>query len=172
MQQLCLTGFAPGDLADRLFNALDVPFAGLRIAPFTLDGAMAGDVLCMCPPSISPGTARIPCRIRLTQERSVLVPQVLEEIAVPALHAAMRVQSPILLDGLTAELLMCAPFAQAICQCLQSDRPVIVTADDVAARMLQASLPDGQLLILPVPQDAAGQATLLEELIPEAMLRF
>lgn len=172
MQQLCLTGFAPGDLADRLFNALNVPFAGLRIVPFTLDGAAAGDALYLCPPSIGPGAARIPCRIRLTQERSVLVPQALEEIAVPALRSAMRVQSPILLDGLTAELLLCAPFAQSVCQCLQSDRPVVLTADEDAARMLQAALPDGQLLILPVPQDAAGQAALLEELIPEAALRF
>lgn len=172
MQQLCLTGSEAGTIAGRLFNALNVPPAGLRIAPFAVDGTTAGDAVYLFPPAIAPGACCVPCRIRLTQERTVIVPEVLQEVAVPALRAAMRVQSPILLQGLTADLLMCAPFAQAVCQCLQGDRPVVVTADDVAARMLQAALPEAQLLCFAVPADADGQASLLEALIPEAALRF
>lgn len=172
MQQLCLTGSAPGVIAARLFNALNVQPTILRIAPFDLDGATAGDALYLYPPAIAQGACCVPCRIRLTPERAVLVPQVLEEVAAPALRSAMRVHSPILLDGLTAELLTCSPFAQAVCQCLQSERAVVITADDVAARMLRAALPEPQLLCIAVPEDEAGRAALLEMLIPEAALRF
>ena len=172
MQQLCLTGYQPDVLAGRLFHALDVQPAGLRIAPFSVDGVPAGDAVYVFPPAIAPGACCIPCRIRLTQERSVLIPQVLEDVAVPALRSAMRVQSPILLTGLTADLLDCAPFAQAVCDCLQSNRAVVLTADALAARMLQAALTGTQLLCFDSPADAAGQAALLEELIPEAALRF
>lgn len=172
MQQLCLTGSVPGVIADRLFNALNVQPASLRFAPFDLDGVTVGDALYLYPPAIAQGACCIPCRVCLPQDRAALVPQVLEKVAVPALRSAMRVHSPILLDGLTAELLSCSSFAQSVCQCLQSDRAMVVTGDDVAIRMLQAALPESQLLCIAVPEDDASKAALLEMLIPEAALRF
>lgn len=172
MQQLCLTGSAPGVVAERLFNALNVQPTSLRFAPFDLDGVTVGDALYLYPPAIAQGACCIPCRICLPQDRAALIPQVLEEVAAPALRSALRVHSPILLEGLTAELLSCSAFAQAVCQCLQSDRAVVVTADDAAIRMLQAALPEPQLLCFTVPEDETGRSALLEMLIPEAALRF
>lgn len=172
MQQLCLTGPQAGLIAARLFDALNVQPAGLRIAPFCVGDAVAGDAVYLFPPAIATGTGSIPCRIRLPRERSVIVKEALEEVAVSALRSAMRVHSPLLLDGLAADLLQCPAFAEAVCQCLQSDHPAVVTADAEAARMLCAILPEAQLLCLPVPEDPAEQTVLLRELIPEAALRF
>lgn len=169
MQQLCLTGENAGIVADHLFNALNLRPVGLRIAPFSVDGVPMGDAVHLLAPS---GRGGVPCRIRLTQERSVIVPQVLEEVAVPGLLAAQRIQAPLLLDGLRGDLLACRSFCEAVCQCMTGRRMVIVTADASAAELLRALVPAQKQLWFSVPEDAAGQSALLEALVPEAALRL
>ena len=169
MQQLCLTGRDAGLIADRLFNALNLRPVGLRIAPFMLHGVPMGDALHLLPP---PALNGVPCRIRLTPEDSVIVERALTEVAVPGLKAAMQLRSPLLLDGLRGDMLSCEPFMDAVCQCLMSLRPVVVTADAPAAALLRARIPEERQLWFDVPEDPSGQSALLETLVPEAALRL
>ena len=82
------------------------------------------------------------------------------------------VRTPILLGGLTARMLTCRGFREAVVTCLRSDRPVIVAADDDAEELLRALTDESAQLWMPVPESAQGQAALLEELIAEAAMRL
>ncbi len=169
MQQLCLTGSHAPRIAERLFNALNVQPVGLRIAAFLVDGVPHGDALYLLPP---PPLNGVPCRVLLTPERTAILPQALEEVAAPGLLTAMRLQTPMLISGLSGDLLACEPLRDAVCQCMMRNRPAVVTADGSAREVLQTLLPLEKQLWLAVPDDEAGQAVLLETLIPEAALRF
>lgn len=170
MQQLCLTGDHAGIIVGRLFDALNLRPVGLRILPFAVDGAPAGEALHLLPPP--PGSSCVPCRIRLTKERSVIVPQALAEVGAPGILSALRIQSPVLLEGLHGDLLTCEPFLDAVCQCMLSHRPVVLTADASAAAILRQRLPEERQIWFDVPDDPAGQAALLNTLLPEASLRL
>lgn len=172
MQQLCLTGASAAIIADRLFSALNVRPMGLRILPFTVDGCERGDALHLLPPPAPPALNGVPCRIRLTPQRSAVLTQALEEIAAPGLTAALRIQSPLLLEGLSGDLLACDALRDAVKACLMSRFPVVITADAGARKILQTLTPREDQLWFDVPEDPAGQSALLEQLIPEAALRF
>lgn len=169
MQQLCLTGSCAPLIAGRLFNALNVQPVGLRVGAFSVDGVPHGDALYLMPP---PPLNGVPCRLLLTPERAVVLPQALEEVGAPGLMAAMRIQAPMLISGLSADLLACDALREAVRSCMMSARPLVVTADASAREALQSLLPPARQLWIDVPEDEAGQAALLEELIPEAALRF
>ncbi|MBQ7849918.1 MAG: hypothetical protein IJ343_09375 [Clostridia bacterium] len=171
MQQLYLTGSHAALIADRLFTALNVRPVGYRLTPFSVEGASRGEALRLLLPPAA-GHNDVPCRIRISADRSVIVPAALEEVAAPGLHAALRVHAPLLLGGVQADLLDCPAFREAVRACLMSSRPVIVVADEAAAPVLRALTPPETQLWFAVPEDEAGQAALLESLLPEAMLRF
>ena len=172
MQQLCLTGAHAAALADRLFSALNVRPVGLRVSPFSVDGEVRGQALHMLPPPAPPLYNGVPCQVALGDGRSAIVPRVLEEVAAPTLIAALRMHAPVLLSGLSSELLACPVFRQAVRQCLASTQPVVVAADASAAPVLRSLVPPQGLICYTVPADEPGQAALLAELIPEAALRF
>lgn len=172
MQQLCLTGAHAADLADRLFSALNVRPVGLRIAPFAAQGRILGDAAHLTPPPAPPLLNGVPCRVRITPEQSSVVPQALEETAAPGLLAAMRLHAPLLISGLSADVLACGPFREAVRTCLMGAGPVVITADKAAAARLQQLTPPERQLWFDVPEDEAGQTALLESLLPEAALRF
>lgn len=172
MQQLYLTGSHAAHIVERLFTTLNVHPVGFRLLPFAVGGETRGEALRLLLPPASPRFNDVPCRIRLSAGRWTAVPAVLEEIAAPSLLGAMDVHAPMLLDGLTADVLECAPLREAIRTCLMSQRPVIITAAEDAEAILRALTPADTQLWLPVPDDAPGQARLLEALVPEAMLRF
>lgn len=172
MQQLYLTGdFAP-EMADRLFTALNVCPAGYRLIAFTVGGAVRGEVLHLLMPPAAPMDNDVPCRVRLRSGDWTIVPRVLDEIAAPNLLRAAEVHTPILLGGLTAQMLTCTAFREAVVAVLMSPRPVIVAAEDGAEELLRALTPSQTQLWMPVPPSEAGRAELLEELVAEAAMRF
>lgn len=172
MQQLYLTGSHAGEVAARLFTTLNVRPVGLRLLPFEVGGETRGEALRLLLPPASPRFNDVPCRIRLSEDSWTAVPAVLEEIAAPSLLAALEVHAPMLLDGLTADVLACPALREAIRTCAMSRHAVVITADGDAAPILRALTPSDRQLWLSVPDDAPGQAALLETLLPEAVLRF
>ena len=111
-------------------------------------------------------------RIRLRTGDWTVVPRVLDEIAAPCLRRMLTVHSPILLSGLTAQMLTCTAFREAVVACLTSPHPVIVACADDAEELLRALTPAETQLWTPVPQSADARAALLEELVTEAALRL
>ena len=172
MQQLYLTGDHASDLADSLFTALNIRPAGYRLLPFSVGGAVRGEALHLLTPPASPMENDVPCRIRLRSGDWAVVPRVLDEIAAPNLRRMTAVHTPILLSGLTAQMLTCTAFREAVVELLLSPRPVIVAASDDAEELLRALTPADTQLWTPVPPTAQDRATLLEELVAEAAMRL
>lgn len=172
MQQLYLCGPHAAELADRLFTALNIQPAGYRLSPFSVGGALRGDALHLLLPPAAPMDNDVPCRIRLRPNDWCIVPRVLDEIAAPNLLRAITVHKPILLGGLTARMLTCSAFREAVVAVLTSGRPVIVAAADDAQEHLRALTPAETQLWLPVPDSAEEQSALLEHLVTEAALRL
>jgi hypothetical protein len=172
MQQLYLTGNHASDLADSLFNSLNLRPAGYQLQPFSVGGAIRGEVLHLLTAPVAPMDNDVPCRIRLRSGDWTAVPRVLDEIAAPNLLRAITLHKPILLSGLTAQMLTCAAFREAVVACLLSPRPVIVAADEDAEEILRALTPADNQLWAPVPQTAQGRSALLEELVAEFSLRL
>lgn len=172
MQQLYLTGSHASELADRLFTALNVRPAGYRLLPFCVSGALRGEALHLLTPPTAPMDNDVPCRVRLRSGDWAVVPRVLDEIAAPNLMQAAAVHTPILLDGLTAQMLTCTAFREAVVAALMSPHPVIAAVSGDAAEHLRALTPEENQLWMPVPEDEEGRIALLEQLIVEASLRF
>lgn len=172
MQQLYLTGEHAPALADSLITALNLRPAGYRLTPFTVGGGVRGEALHLLMPPAAPMDNDVPCRIRLRTGDWAVVPRVLDEIAAPNLKRAVTLHTPILLCGLTAQMLTCAAFREAVVALLMSERPVIVAASDDAEELLRALTPESNQLWAPVPASAEGRAALLEELVAEAAMRL
>lgn len=172
MQQLYLTGEYASDLADRLFTALNVRPAGYRLEPFSVGGSLRGEALHLLTSPAAPMENDVPCRIRLQPGDWAVVPRALDEIAAPNLRRMLAVHTPILLSGLTAGMLTCAAFREAVVEVLLSPRPVIVACADDAEELLRALTPAESQLWAPVPPTAQGRAALLEELVAEAAMRL
>ena len=172
MQQLYLTGAHAAELADRLFTALNIAPAGYRLLPFALGDGLRGEALHLLLPPIAPMDNDVPCRIRLHGDDWCVVPRVLEEIAAPNLLRALTVHKPLLLGRLTAQMLTCTAFREAVVTLLTNERPVIVAAEDGAQEHLRALTPAETQLWLPVPDAEEEQSALLEHLVAEAALRM
>ena len=172
MQQLYLTGSHAGEIAARLFTTLNVRPVGCRLLPFEVGGETRGEALRLLLPPAQPRFNDVPCRIRLRSGDWCVVPRVLDEIAAPNLLRVTSVHTPILLDGLTAGMLTCSAFREAVVQVLTSPRPVIIAADEDAEELLRALTPEETQMWMPVPATEAGRAQLLETLITEAALRM
>jgi hypothetical protein len=84
----------------------------------------------------------------------------------------MAVHLPMLMDGMTADMLDCPDFRDAVKQCLLSHRPVVVVADESAVSALRTLTPADKQLWFTVPDDEAKHAELLSTLVAEASLRF
>ena len=106
------------------------------------------------------------------EQRWIVVPEVLMQIAAPALNSAALVHAPLLLDGLTADVLDCAALREAVCQCLTSQRPVIAVVRDDAQPILHSLTDADSQLWIAVPDGTDARAALLENLIAEAAMRF
>ena len=172
MQQLFLTGAHAAELADNLFTSLNIQPAGYRLLPFSVGGSLRGEALRLLMPPAAPMDNDVPCRICLRSGDWTIVPRVLDEIAAPNLLRAITVHKPILLSGLTAQMLTCAAFREAVVACLLSPRPVIVAADEDAEELLRALTPAESQLWAAIPPTAPGRAALLEELVAETALRL
>lgn len=172
MQQLYLTGVHAPALADQLFTALNIRPAGYRLFPFSIGGALRGDALHLLLPPAAPMDNDVPCRIRLRSGDWAVVPRVLDEIAAPNLLRTLAVHTPILLGGITAQMLTCTAFREAVVTLLTSPRPVIVAAEDGAEELLRALTPAETQLWMPAPQTESGRAELLETLVAEASMRL
>lgn len=172
MQQLFLTGPGASGLAADIFTALNTRPAGFRLMPLEVNGEERGAVMHLLLPPAEPYHNDLPCRIQLSRDRCVYEPHVLNEIAAPSLSAGRGVHAPMLLDGLTQDMLRFAPFRQAVAECLARPRPVITVASPDAERALRAMLPPERQCWITVPEDAAARTLLLEELIIEASMRF
>lgn len=172
MQQLYLTGIHASTIADQLFTALNLRPAGYRLLPFSIGGSVRGDALHLLLPPAAPMDNDVPCRIRLRSGDWAVVPRVLDEIAAPNLLRALAVHTPLLLGGITAQMLTCTAFREAVVTLLTSPRPVIVAAQDDAEELLRALTPAETQLWMPVPESEAGRAELLETLVAEASMRL
>lgn len=172
MQQLYLTGKYAPTMADQLFTALNVRPAGYRLTPFSVSGGLRGEALHLLLPPVAPMDNDVPCRIRLHGGDWTIVPRVLDEIAAPSLRQVTAAHTPILLGGITAQMLTCTAFRESIVSLLTGTRPVVVAADDDAEEMLRALTPAETQLWEPVPENEADRTALLETLIAEAAMRF
>lgn len=172
MQQLYLTGAHAAELADQLFTALNICPAGYRLLPFTVGGGLRGEAMHLLLPPAAPMDNDVPCRVRLREGDWCVIPRTLDEIAAPNLLRAVTVHKPILLGGLTAQMLTCAAFREAVVALLTSPRPVIVACEDAAEEHLRALTPADTQLWTPVPESAEARAELLQELVAEAALRL
>lgn len=172
MQQLYLTGSHAAELADRLFTALNIRPAGYQLLPFTVGGGLRGEAMHLLLPPAAPMDNDVPCRIRLRAGDWCIVPRTLDEIAAPNLTRAFTVHKPILLGGLTAQMLTCSAFREAVVTLLTSPRPVIAACEEAAREHLSALTPADTQLWVPVPESAEERAALLEELVTEAALRL
>lgn len=172
MQQLYLTGAHAAELADQLFTALNILPAGYRLLPIFIGSELRGEAMHLLLPPAAPMDNDVPCRIRLREDDWCIVPRVLDEIAAPNLTKALKVCKPILLCGMTAQMLTCPAFREAVVTLLTSSRPVIVACDDSAEEHLRALTPAASQWWAPVPASAADRALLLEELIAEAAMRL
>lgn len=172
MQQLYLSGAHAADLADQLFTALNIRPAGYRLQPFTVDGCVRGETMHLLLPPAAPLDNNVPVRIRLREDDWCIVPRALEEIAAPNLLRAAAACKPILLGGLTAQMLTCSAFREAVVALLSGPRPVIVACEDIAEEHLRALTPAETQLWAAVPDAAEDRAALLRELVAEAALRL
>lgn len=172
MEQLYLTGPHACQLAEQLFTTLNARPSGYRLTPFSIGGAMRGEALHLLLPPVAPMDNDVPCRIRLRSGDWTIVPRVLDEIAAPGLLQAITVHTPILLCGLTAQMLTCKAFREAVVACLTSPRPVVIAADDDAEELLRALTPADTQLWMPVPLAEQNRNELLESLVAEAAMRF
>ena len=172
MQQLYLTGAHAAELADRLFTALNIRPAGYRLLPFTVGDGLRGDALHLLLPPAAPMDNDVPCQIRLRTGDWVVVPRVLDEIAAPNLLRAVPLQAPILLGSITAQMLTCAAFREAVVHLLASERLVIAAVSDDAEEHLRALTPAESQMWFPVPESSEARTLLLQELAAEATLRL
>ena len=162
MQQLYLTGPHAPELAEKLFTTLNVRPAGYQLLPVSVSGGVRAEALHLL----------VPCRIRLRPGDWTVVPRVLDEIAAPNLRRLLDLRRPLLLGGLTAQMLTCTAFREAVVTVLLSPLPVIVAAEDDAEELLRALTPEETQLWMPVPDSSEGRSALLEELIAEAAMRL
>ena len=172
MQQLYLTGRHASALAEQIFTALNIHPAGYRLQPFSIDGSVRGEALRLLLPPAEPLLNAVPCRIRVSAQEWVTVYPALERLAVPCLTSAALVHAPLLLDGLTADLLSCDAFCTVVRQCLTAQRPVIAVVREEAESILRTLTPPDRQQWVSVPYDADERAVLLEHLIAEAAMRF
>jgi hypothetical protein len=172
MQQLYLCGAYAPKLADLLFTALNLRPAGYTLVPFTVGGGLRGDALHLLLPPAAPMDNDVPCRVRLHGDDWCIVSRTLEEIAAPNLLRAITVHKPILLGRITAQMLTCTAFREAVVTVLTGERPVVIAAEERAAEHLRALTPASTQMWLPVPDDAEEQSALLEQLVAEAALRM
>lgn len=172
MQQLYLTGSHASRIALQLFRALNIRPVGFRLAPFEVDGNVRGEAIDLLVPPAAPMHNGVPCRIHLAAGRTAVVNAALEEVAAPGLLSVTGVHAPMLLDGLHADMLRCRAFREAVRTCLTGRQPVVATVSRDAVTALRRLTPPETQLWFTVPDDEAGQAVLLEQLIPEAALRF
>ena len=172
MQQLYLTGDHAPELAQRLITALNLRPAGYQLVPFTVGGGLRGEAMHLLTPPAPSMDNDVPCRIRLRTGDWAIVPRVLDEIAAPTLLSAITLHTPILLGGLTARMLTCAAFREAVVKVLTSERLVIVAASDDAEEHLRALTPEKNQMWFPVPEGPEARAALLQELTAEAAMRL
>lgn len=172
MQQLYLTGRHASALAEQIFTALNVHPAGCRLQPFAISGSVRGEALHLLLPPAQPLLNAVPCRIRVTEDVWTVVPRALEDVAAPCLISAARVHTPMLLDGLTADLMENPAFREAVRQCLEGSRAVITVVRDGAEDALRRLTSADRQLWMAVPEQAEERAALLEQLITEAAMRF
>lgn len=172
MQQLYLSGERAPELAQRLISALNLRPAGYQLEPFTVGGGLRGEALRLLTPPAAPMDNDVPCRIRLRSGDWCVVPRVLEEIAAPNLMRAVPLHTPILLGSITAQMLTCTAFREAVVHLLTSERLVIAAVSDDAEEHLRALTPAESQMWFPVPESADARALLLQELAAEVTLRL
>ncbi len=172
MQQLFLTGSHAPNIASRLFTALNVRPTGYRLTRFMVDGAVRGDALHLLLPPSSPLYNDVPVRVRLTSTEQTIVPRVLEEVAAPSLLNALNVHTPMLISGVSAAMLECEPFRTALRQCLMSQRPVVVVAEEDAVEALRLITPPERQEWIAVPQEPEARSNMFEHLVAEMAMRF
>lgn len=166
VQQLVLTGEGADRLAEALFSALAVRPAGYLLTPLRPGGRDKGRVMHVLTGPDDGCENDVPCLLRLAEDRVVAVPEVFEELAAPALRQAAHTRAPILLGGITAEMLACPVFRAAVEGCMQGPRPVVAAASPDAADILRGMASEEPLLV-----DAAAPEAM-ETVQHELMMRL
>ncbi len=172
MRSIFLTGPGASRAAEQLFTAARVRPAGFRLLPLTtLNGQTRprdrGELLHLLMQPPVPMENDVPCFVRLSEGRRVLVREVLEEIAAPALALCAQVRSPLLLDGVSGEMLACPAFRQAVLACVCTDSLAVCLLRDQAAA--DALIKPGDA-VYDVP--VSGDADVQEALLQDALMRW
>ncbi len=169
-QQFYLTGSGASDLAVRLFHALNVHPAGFRLRPFSVGSSTRGMALHLLLPPAFPLLNDVPCRISIAQGEDVTLSEPLCRVAVPGLRQALDAHTPILLDGLCADMLDCLPFRDAVAACLKGSQCVISVVSADAVPLLHPLTPANTQLWMEVP--SGDHPDLLEALLGEVIMRL
>lgn len=141
MEHLFLTGTDAAALAQQLLHALNVPFSGYCLKPFSIAGQTRGEALHFLLPCAPPRLNDVPCRIRMTQGQWLLLPQVMEEIAAPGLYSALSMPTPMLVSSIHADMLRCAAFCDALMQVQAREQLAIFVVEEDAVEAVQQLLP-------------------------------
>lgn len=172
MRSIFLTGLGASQAAERLFTAARVRPAGFRLLPLTtLNGQTRphdrGELLHLLMQPPAPMENDVPCVLRLSAQRRVLVRETLEEIAAPALTMCAQVRSPLLLDGISGEMLTCPAFREAVRSCVRLDSLALCILRDQAAADVLTEPGDA---VYDVP--ASGDDAVQEALLRDALMRW
>lgn len=151
MQQLYLTGDGASASAAQLMNALNVPFSGFQLTPVRVGGSLRGEALHLLLPPPKPRLNDVLCRVRLTEKGWLLLPQVMEEIAAPGLCGTFSTRTPILIDRIEPEMLVCPAFCDALMQVQAREQLAIFVVADGAEKPLQQMMPENRQRWFPRP---------------------
>lgn len=161
MGPICLVGSGSGAVARRLFAALAARPAGYELTRFALAGREKGLMLHLLDVPAGEQVNDVPCVIRVG-DVPVVVHEVFDTVAAPALRRALSVRGPLLLDGLTAAQLTPGPFREAVAACMAREGCTVLCLAAEAEAILRA-MPGGERATFHTVA-AESEAALLEEL--------
>ncbi len=164
MQQLYLTGQGASAAAERVLRAINVPTAGFRLTPFSVSGAICGEVLHFLLPPPSPLLNDVPCRIRIQGDSWQLVPKVMEQIAVPGLRACLDMLTPVLVDTIHPDMLAGKAFCAVLDQLQAQERLCVFVVTDGAEKKLRRMMPVERqrwFRVTDVPEETLIEAAML-----------
>lgn len=148
------------------YERAECAVSGFQLTPVRVGGSLRGEALHLLLPPPKPRLNDVLCRVRLTEKGWLLLPQVMEEIAAPGLCGTFSTRTPILIDRIEPEMLVCPAFCDALMQVQAREQLAIFVVADGAEKPLQQMMPENRQRWFSAPDTPA------ETLVEAAMLRL
>ena len=169
MQQIYLTGKYADYMVERAMATMQLKMAGYRLLPLSQSGRVRGFAMHLLTVPDAPMYNDVPCDICLSPSELLILGEVYERIAAPALRQAASVQAAVLIGGVSKAALEEPAFAEAVCACLRGRALAVVVADKDAVEPLRAMTPEEDQLWLHMPTESDE---LLSRLMQEISMRI